>query len=292
MNSTPYISVVIAVYNGAKHLLKQMDALIGQSCDFAWEAIYVDNGSTDESREIISTYITEHQLSWVRLVDGSQKRGQVYARNLGCDLAQSDRLAFTDQDDLPAPTWLAEIAKSLQHAEVVGGLGISSPHGYPMSDHPDFSQAPENFNPRWCGFEWNPGNNIGIHRQVLQQVGGWQDIGVRAGEDVDLCIRLHLAGYRLVRTREARVYWRARTKLRDVFKQGITYGRSEVIIYKRYREHGAKKRTLREMLRITKQSILALKGVFRHPRNYLGVHKVACLCGRLYENLRSHVIYI
>ncbi len=70
MTSSPRISVIIAVFNGAKHLSAQMDALLAQRCDFPWEAICVDNGSTDTSRELISAHTSISDIFRQRVTYG------------------------------------------------------------------------------------------------------------------------------------------------------------------------------------------------------------------------------
>lgn len=288
----PRISVIIAVYNGARHLNEQMDALFAQNYDSPWEAIYVDNGSTDGSQELIRHRIESDGLTHVRLIDGSQKQGQVHARNVGVAAARADLLAFTDQDDLPAPRWLAELIKALASTDATGGFTITGTYGYPSTGVPVHATHPPSYDLKCCGFSWAPGNNIGIHRHVFTAVGNWQDVGVHAGEDVDLWIRLQLAGYSVTRAMDAQVYWRARERLGAIFRQGITYGRSEVLIYVRYRKNGAQKRDLRGMIRVFKQTIVALTGWFQTPRSYLGIHKAGMLCGRIYESIRSRTLYL
>jgi glycosyltransferase involved in cell wall biosynthesis len=58
MTTPPRVSVIIAVFNGARHLSAQTDALLAQRGDFPWEVIYVNNESTDTSRELIAAHIS------------------------------------------------------------------------------------------------------------------------------------------------------------------------------------------------------------------------------------------
>ncbi|AKC82735.1 hypothetical protein IMCC26134_08025 [Verrucomicrobia bacterium IMCC26134] len=292
MTSSPRISVIIAVFNGAKHLSAQMDALLAQRCDFPWEAIYVDNGSTDTSRELISARISEDNLSHVHLIDGSQERGQVYARNHGGRLARTSLLAYTDQDDLPAPDWVTEMVKALQNSDAIAGGIIYTPHGYALVNNQDTGQEPPRSLKCWNGFDYALGTNFGVHRHVLEALGGWQELGVHAGEDVDLCIRLKLAGYKISYAPMVRVTWRSRIEIGDIFRQGVTYGRSDVLLYLKFRKHGVQRRSLRSMLRVIKQTLQPLGGLFQTPRSYWGVIKLGVLTGRLLQCLRSRTLYI
>jgi len=287
MPAKPLISVIIAVYNGSTHLEEQMDALLAQRCDFVWEAIYVDNGSRDNSRELIKRRIEAQRLTHVRLVDGSQHPGQVYARNFGAVQAQADLLAYTDQDDLPAPDWLVALNATLQQADAVGGFVVRTPDGRPPANNRNEIPADTRFLLRFGGFDCAIGTNFAIHRRVLDAVGGWQDLAVHAGEDIDLCIRLHVAGYRLAYAPDARVTWRSRSTIRDIFNQAVTYGRSSVQLYVRHRTNGIELPTVRSSLRAWKHTLRALPGFISKPRSYRFVHLFGLKCGTILEGLRG-----
>ena len=173
MNPPPRISVIIAVYNGSAHLREQMDALWAQQCDFPWEAIYVDNGSRDGSRAMIEQHIAETGAPHIRVIDGSQAQGQVYARNYGVQAARADLLAFTDQDDLPAPDWVSAMAAALEDKVAVAGFMVRTPDGCPPAANRNKMPAHEKPQLRWHGIDCAIGSNFGIHRDVLAAVGGW-----------------------------------------------------------------------------------------------------------------------
>lgn len=270
-----------------------MDALLSQDCGFSWEAIYVDNGSTDSSYQLIEQRIASDNLAHVHLVDGSQEKGQVYARNLGSRIAKADLLAFTDQDDLPAPTWVSAVVQALSSADAIGGFTVITPDGHlPPLDRND-SPPLDTFTYNWAGFDCAVGTNIGIHRHVLETLGGWRNLDVHAGEDTDLSVRLKLAGYHLAYAPEARVTWRARRAIRDIFNQAITYGRSEVLLYKIYREHGAQRHGLRKVMGTYKRTLFSICALlFKNSHSYHGIHTLGLSCGRIFESIRSRTIYL
>jgi len=70
MTTFPRISVIISVFNGAKHLAAQMDALLTQRCDLSWEAIHVENGFTDTGRELIAAHISISHIFRRRVTHG------------------------------------------------------------------------------------------------------------------------------------------------------------------------------------------------------------------------------
>ena len=100
------LSVVIPVFNGADHLESAVGSLLAQ--DFTdWEAIVVDDGSTDATAEVARRLAG--QDGRVRVVH--QNNGGVsVARNRGLDEARGEWIAWLDADDAYVPGALSRIA--------------------------------------------------------------------------------------------------------------------------------------------------------------------------------------
>jgi glycosyltransferase involved in cell wall biosynthesis len=99
MSASPSVSVIIATYNRAAFLAETIDSVLGQRFpDF--ELIVVDDGSTDDTREVLAAYGEK-----VR-VFRQQNRGPSAARNLGARYARGAWLSIQDSDDLAAPDHL------------------------------------------------------------------------------------------------------------------------------------------------------------------------------------------
>jgi glycosyltransferase EpsH len=91
----PKVSVIIPVYNAGTLLLRCLDSLINQTLENI-EIICVNDGSTDESREILEEYsIKDHRITVVH----QENLGQGAARNTGMDVASGEYLGFVDADD-------------------------------------------------------------------------------------------------------------------------------------------------------------------------------------------------
>jgi glycosyltransferase involved in cell wall biosynthesis len=89
-------SVVIPVYNRAKFLRQAIDSVLSQTFT-EFEVIAVDDGSTDESLEILNSYGS-------RITVIQQKnQGPEVARNAGVAIAQGEYIAFLDSDDFFFP---------------------------------------------------------------------------------------------------------------------------------------------------------------------------------------------
>lgn len=89
------MSVVLPVYNVAKYLPKCMDSLLKWNAPYV-EYIFVNDGSTDESREIILRYAQDDRR--IRLID-KENGGCASARNRGIEEAGGRYIGFADPDD-------------------------------------------------------------------------------------------------------------------------------------------------------------------------------------------------
>lgn len=114
---SPKVSVVVPVYNSAKYLKECLDSIAGQSF-LDWEAVLVDDGSSDESPSILDDYAArDARFKVIHKVNG----GVSMARNDGLDAATGDYVLFVDSDDYLAPNAL-EVAYTTaqnENADVV-----------------------------------------------------------------------------------------------------------------------------------------------------------------------------
>src|SRR5690349_23996482 len=91
----PAISVLLPVHNGAPFLRKSIDSVLSQSFpDF--ELIIINDGSTDESAQIILSYNDER----IRYVENERNIGLIESLNKGIELAKGQYIARMDADDI------------------------------------------------------------------------------------------------------------------------------------------------------------------------------------------------
>lgn len=94
---TPTVSIVIPAYNAEHYIVKCLDSVIAQSiCDY--EVILVNDGSTDNTKKIVSEYIHQNNLSNFHLINKNNS-GHSSARNTGLSLAKGKWIFFLDSDD-------------------------------------------------------------------------------------------------------------------------------------------------------------------------------------------------
>lgn len=104
-----YVSVIIPAYNDEKTISATLDSLLAQTFQ-QWQAIIVDDGSSDETASIAASYAQRD--SRLRLVS-QPHHGACAARNHGLSLATFDWLLFLDADDLLLPNHLQRMTTEL-----------------------------------------------------------------------------------------------------------------------------------------------------------------------------------
>lgn len=100
MTKTPKVSVVMGVYNGEKHLAEAIESILQQTfSDF--EFIIVNDGSTDQTADILDNYASQDNRI---IVISNKKNGGVAASiNSGQEVARGEYIARMDGDDISLP---------------------------------------------------------------------------------------------------------------------------------------------------------------------------------------------
>ena len=106
------VSVILPLYNRIALVEKTIKSVQSQTYPY-WEAIVVDDGSTDGSYELVEKI--NHQDKRIRLAKRSREpKGAPTCRNIGATLASGDYLIFLDSDDLLAPLCLEQRIAAFQ----------------------------------------------------------------------------------------------------------------------------------------------------------------------------------
>ena len=95
----PKVSVIIPTYNREKYVVKAIDSVLRQKFE-DYEIIVVDDGSTDNTKEIVNKYGDRIRYIY------QDNSGVSAARNAGIKLAKGEWLAFLDSDDEWMPDYL------------------------------------------------------------------------------------------------------------------------------------------------------------------------------------------
>ncbi|MEI8377050.1 MAG: glycosyltransferase [bacterium] len=95
----PKVSVITASYNYADLISQTIESVINQTYT-NWELIVIDDGSTDNSREIIQKYCDKNNKIQMITHKDCVNKGLCETVKLGCKIAQGEYIAFLESDDI------------------------------------------------------------------------------------------------------------------------------------------------------------------------------------------------
>lgn len=98
MKSKPLVSVFITVYNAEKYISEALESILMQTYSNL-EIIVVNDGSTDNSLEIINSYEDKR----IKVINNKENKGIPFSRNLGLKNANGKYLVIMDADDISTP---------------------------------------------------------------------------------------------------------------------------------------------------------------------------------------------
>jgi GT2 family glycosyltransferase len=210
------ISVIISNFNGAKYLPRLLGTLRGQR-GVEIEIIVVDRHSTDDSAAILAANPD------IRVVSERPESGLVTGYAVGAEHASHDLLFFCNEDMWFDPDCLRRLASRIDLADRVAAadpwqwtydgetlihagtrfrpcrLDLNSPYPYRSYDFTYPLEAGERV-PFGCA------GAVLVHRQVYEELGGWDRGFFLDHEDVDFFLRAWQAEWRCVTVPEAKVY--------------------------------------------------------------------------------------
>jgi glycosyltransferase involved in cell wall biosynthesis len=184
--SRPTVTVVIAVYNDARHLARAIESVRAQDYPDI-ELIVVDDGSSDASAQ------TAERCAPDRLVVLERNEGPSFARNVGVALARGEMITFLDADDR---MFVDRVRRQLEfldecpeYAAVLIDQALDIEPGVQLPswlEHLHLTHTPVGGSPI----------SPMVPRRLLLEFGGF-DPAIRMGEDTELLMRLERAGRRV-----------------------------------------------------------------------------------------------
>ncbi len=230
--------MVIPAKNEERHLGEQLDALLSQVWDGAWEVIVVDNGSTDGTADLVRSYAERDRR--IRYVFAGEVADQSFAANAGVAASAAKAVIFCDADDVVAPGWLPAMADALSRNRLVTGVNevdLLNPTWLANTRGRSVERGGGSFSGI---FPLILGNNYGVRRDVWDITGplavGFARHGVLA--DQEFSMRCWMNGIDIVTVPEAVVHYRYRAEARSLWRQGFAYGSHRPLIAKMLKEAG------------------------------------------------------
>ena len=205
---TPEISVCICTFTRPELLGQLLARLESQQTNgsFTYSVVVVDNDSAHSAQEVVTTFASVSLLRVTYCVEPQQNIA--LARNRAVRNAQSDFIAFIDDDEFPADDWLSLLLETQKKFDVEGVLGPVQPHF--ESDPPAwvrkgrFFDRPRHETGYKIHWELARTGNVLFRRNILEGVETpFRSMFDTAGEDVDFFRRMMEKGCSFVWCNEA-----------------------------------------------------------------------------------------
>lgn len=222
------VSVVIPTYNRSQALRRCLKAFEEQ--DFErnhFEIIVVDDGSPTPCAQAVEDFQRTLPLTLLR----QDNAGPATARNTGVTQARGKLLVFTDDDCVPRPDWLSQLAKSAESnpGAAIGGRTVNG-----LRDNA-FSAASQRLvdylydyysGPSAGGEQMFTSNNLALPADRFRAMGGFPtEFSRAAAEDRELCDRWRHLGHGMNYEPAAAIEHYHHLNLTSFLRQHFNYGR-------------------------------------------------------------------
>jgi GT2 family glycosyltransferase len=276
--SQPLTSIVIPNWNGAHHLPACLDSLRAQTYPGV-ETIVADNGSTDDSLELMA-----RNYAWVRVLALGENLGFTGACNAGMQAAQGEFVVLLNNDTEADSHWIEEVVAAFERHPEAGLVaskmllfdqrdtfhtagdfyrvnGIPGNRGVWQKDEGQYDREEPVFNA--CG------GSAAYRKTMLDQIGLLDEDFFFSCEDLDLAWRAQLAGWRCIYAPRAVVYHKLKASGGGV-TASFHDGRNFIYLLAKdypgdlWRAHW--RAILRAQLRITVEALRAWRGAAARAR--------------------------
>lgn len=226
----PFFSVIVPVYNRRDEVDDLLRSLAQQTVkDF--EVLIVEDGSTDPCGDIVERYAGQLDVRYFF----KDNEGRSIARNHGIERAKGDYFIFFDSDCVIPADYFRHLQDALREHYVpcFGGPDAAGKDFTDLQKAISFSMTAflttggirggkmqlEKFVPRSF--------NMGYSRLVWERVGGFREM---FSEDIDMSTRIRQAGFDIRLIREACVFHKRRTSLKQFARQTYVFGMSRITL--------------------------------------------------------------
>jgi glycosyltransferase involved in cell wall biosynthesis len=181
------ISVIIPVYNAAATIVNALESVRSQEYNGQIEIIIVNDGSSDNSLEIVTNYKAEYKALNIQIIDKTNG-GVASARNAGIRVANGKFIALLDSDD----EWLKNKLKIIMPYftnEEIDCIG-SSRNGKVLKCGFKTIKKLTRIYPSDLVFRWNPQTSTVVFRRSIVEKIGLYNENLRYAEDCEYWLRI------------------------------------------------------------------------------------------------------
>jgi GT2 family glycosyltransferase len=260
MTNLPTFSVIIPTYNRAEALLACLDGI--SQLDYPrerFQVFVVNDGGRTIPDQALDSFGERFELEFLTQTNS----GPSAARNFGASHASGRWLAFTDDDCIPDPNWLKELARAAKESPTAA-LGGGVDNGVPLNHcaqatHLLFTYLYEYYHGsklKRAQLGYFTSNNFALPRDVFSSIGGFEPT-MRNAEDRELCARLVGSGRFLRYVPSARVMHYRPMNFTGFWRLHVSYGRGSSDYHERQKSRG--------VTRITPEPFSFYTGLLRYP---------------------------
>ena len=193
------LSIIVPVYNTAGYLEQCVNSLLAQPIpENDYEILLVNDGSIDNSLEIMQRYLAENP-DVIEIID-TENGGQGRARNLALEVAQGDYIGFADSDDWATEDMFARLLDAAEKEDA--DIAVCNSYSVAGSEQTIMNARPQGTDISAAGSVWNKIFRRSLIGDIRFPEGVWY-------EDFSFSAKLLLSSQKTVFLDEPLYYYRA-----------------------------------------------------------------------------------
>lgn len=222
--SSQLVSIIVVTYNSQEYIESCLQSVL-KTDHPNFEAIVVDNGSTDETLEMV------RKFPKVRLIKTKRNLGYAGGNNLGVQNGKGEYVAILNPDTQVSPGWLEPLLKAVNQPRI----GVCQPKVMLAQDKKTINLSGKTVH--FLGFDWLTdygkkdssmiqreivsfsGSAFLVSKEIFQNLGGFDPDYFMYYEDGDLSWRLRSAGYKILFVPESVVYHHYKFQPKEKYQQ-------------------------------------------------------------------------
>ena len=219
----PFVSIVVPAYNEGKNIIATLESLTKLNYQKnKLEIIVVNDGSTDNTNDIVADFIDKNRYSNIKLIN-KKNGGKGSALNDGLAIAKGEFFVCLDADSIVTKDALVKILPHFTEESIAVVLPLLK------------VAKPKNL---WQKMQWleyiinlfykrlisrlncvhvAPGPFSVYRRDVLKRIGGFDENNIT--EDLEITLRLQSKNYKIVQLLDAEVFTLAPKTFKELYKQ-------------------------------------------------------------------------